>query len=394
MNPDATPAPVRPAAASRGALTATDLGSGRPGDPPRQPLVLALIRVAPFLILAVFALTVALIVVAAGDTLGYDSDAYFGAARNVLDGRPLYDPSLVYAVGHAVFLYPPPFAIAAIPFALLPLAVATWTWLALIVAALLGAIALMPVRGSVRWTVLLLAAVSWPTLYSIKLGQVGPLLLLAFVVAWRSLDRPMRLGAAMAAGALIKVQPAVLFGWALATRRWRSAAIGLAVVAVAVVVSAAVVGPSALVDYLRVLLAISKPVTTPQNVTLGAVAYQGGVPEGTATVLQVALMAGTLAVAAIAWIRADGEVSFVVSVVASQLISPVLWSHYAVILLLPTAFLLQRRQWWAALIPLAGWLPAIVVPLTFLVALLAPLVVGRRSSSAPSGRAASQPRTV
>ena len=39
--------------------------------------------------------------------------------------------------------------------------------------------------------------------------------------------------------------------------------------------------------------------------------------------------------------------------VASQFISPVLWDHYAVILLLPTAWLLNRGQWWAALIPLA-----------------------------------------
>ncbi len=44
--------------------------------------------------------------------------------------------------------------------------------------------------------------ISWPVLYSIKLGQVGPILLLLFAIGWRWLDRPVALGLSMAAGAL------------------------------------------------------------------------------------------------------------------------------------------------------------------------------------------------
>jgi hypothetical protein len=347
------------------------------------PLWLAVLALARPLIVVVFLAAILLIVVAAGDTLGYDSDAYLLAARHVLDGQPLYDPTLAFAVGHGVFLYPPPFALAFIPLALLAASVATWLWLALIVVALVAAVALMPVRAGVRWATLLLAGLSWPVLYAVKLGQVGPVLLLAFVVAWRWRDRPAVAGAAMAVGALIKLQPALLFGWAAATGRWRAVAVGIAVVVVAGLVSAIVVGPSTFIDYARVVLAISKPVTTPQNDTLGAVLYQGGVAEGVASLLQTGLTGLVLLVTVVAWFRAPDETSFVVSVVASQLISPVLWAHYAILLLLPTAFLLERRQWWAAAIPLVGWLPAVFLPLSFLVALVAPLAVDRRGRIAP-----------
>ena len=38
----------------------------------------------------------------------------------------------------------------------------------------------MPVRPSVQWLTVLLAGLSWPFLYAVKLGQVGPLLFLLF----------------------------------------------------------------------------------------------------------------------------------------------------------------------------------------------------------------------
>ena len=48
-------------------------------------------------------------------------------------------------------------------------------------------------------------------------GRADPVLL--FVLGWRWLDRPVRLGAAIAIGTLIKVQPALLGVWALLTGR-------------------------------------------------------------------------------------------------------------------------------------------------------------------------------
>ena len=69
-------------------------------------------------------------------------------------------------------------------------------------------VALLPVSRTVRWWIVLLAGLSWPFLYAVKLGQVGPLLFLLFAVGWRWLDDPVRLGAEHGAlGAAIKIQP-------------------------------------------------------------------------------------------------------------------------------------------------------------------------------------------
>jgi hypothetical protein len=76
------------------------------------------------------------------------------------------------------------------------------------------------------------------------------------------------------------------------------------------------------------------------------------------------------------------------------MVSPIVWAHYAVILLLPVALLLERRQWWVVALPIVTWLPVdVIYPVVFTVGLLAPLLVGeqlRRSLNVapdePSGR--------
>jgi Glycosyltransferase family 87 len=345
------------------------------------PLARALARLFPLLILAFFACTTLAVLSVAGATLGYDAAAYLQAADRLLAGRPLYDPTVDAAVGFGVYLYPPPFALAAVPFTWIPESPGLWTWLATMVAAFLAGTALLPVRAAVRWGIVLLAAVSFPFLYAVKLGQVGPLLYFAFAVAWRWIDRAGATGLAVAAGAVSKLQPALLFGWMVATRRWRALAVGLAAVAVAAIVATAVAGTTTWSDYAALLGRVNKPLTTPQNLTVGAIAYRAGFGTDMATLLQWVSVAGVLAVTAFAWLRRDAATGLVVGVVASQLLSPVIWSHYAMLLLLPVALLLQRRQWWAAAIPLVTWLPIdTVYPLAFAAGLVGPVLTGAPTS--------------
>jgi hypothetical protein len=93
------------------------------------------------------------------------------------------------------------------------------------------------------------------------------------------------------------------------------------------------------------------------------------------------LVLGAVVVGAL---RASSVASFLVAVVASQLLSPVLWDHYAMLLLLPVAWLLDRGRWWAALIPLATSIvvvpitPPAAYPVLFWIALLAVLWLGIR----------------
>jgi alpha-1,2-mannosyltransferase len=338
------------------------------------PLIAALRRLGPALVLALFATTTLAVLSSAGATLGYDASAYLQAGERLLAARPLYDPTVDVAVGFGVFLYPPPFALAAVPFTLLPTPLDLWTWLATIVAAFLVGTALLPVRPGVRWSIVLLAAVSFPFLYAVKLGQVGPFLYLAFAIGWRWIDRAEATGLAVAAGSLAKLQPALLFGWMIVTRRWRALVVGAAAIAVVAAATTVLVGVSAWSDYMGLLGRINKPITTPQNLSFGAVAYAAGVSADAAAAIQWASVAGTLAVTVFAWFRRDAVTGFLVGVVASQLLSPVLWSHYALLLLLPVALLLERRHWWAAAIPLLTWAPTpVIYPLVFAAGLLGPV---------------------
>ena len=78
---------------------------------------------------------------------------------------------------------------------------------------------------------------------------------------------------------------------------------------------------------------------------------------------------------------AASEVSYVTAIMASQLLSPVRWDHYAIILLIPVAWLLQRRYWWAVAIPLLTSIPSILLAPTavylvvFAAGLIGPLFV-------------------
>jgi len=319
-------------------------------------------------------------------TLGFDFLAYHQAANRVLAGERLYDPTVQQTGGFGLFYYPPPFVLAVLPFGLVPAATATWLWIGASMAMLVAGVALLPVRVTVRWATLLLAGLSWPVAYALKLGQVGPLLFLLFAIGWRWLDRPLAVGAAGALGAIVKIQPGLILVWALLTSRLRAVLLGGAIlVAAGVLATVALGGIGVWQDYVALIRNVSDPITTPHNFTPGAAAYQAGVPAGLATAIQ--LLSSILVVAAVilAALRAPADASLLVAIVASQLLSPVLWDHYAMLLLLPVAWLLERRQWWAVLIPLVTSavtlvvsLPAIIYPLMFWISLLGVLAVGLR----------------
>lgn len=346
---------------------------------------MALARAAlPVLAVLAFAAVTVAILATAGTTWGYDYQAYAHAAGRLIDGQPLYDSGVDLAGGFAIFLYPPPFALAFVPFELLGDPLGLYAWTALLVGCTVGAIALMPVSATLRWGLLLVAAVDWPVMYSLKLGQVAPILLFLFVIGWRSLEQPRALGATIGAGALVKVQPALLGVWAVITGRWRAALIGLGIAAGACLVTLPFIGTGAWGDYLDLLRKVSVPVQTPHNFTPGAVLFQAGVDAGLASAVQwlVVVAALVLVVGAARW--RSTSASYVVAVVASQLLSPLLWDHYAVILLLPAAWLAARGAWWALAIPMATslpliwFVPAAIYPVLFGVSLVAPVVLRRR----------------
>lgn len=325
---------------------------------------------------------------AANGTLGFDYRAYDLAVDRLLAGQSMYDESAQATGSFGLFFYPPPFALLILPFALLPTEIAVWAWTFALTAASVAGIWLLPVPRRVRWLVLLLAALSWPLVYAIKLGQVGPMLLLLFAVGWRCVDRPWPLGLAAGLGTVIKLQPALLIGWAVVTGRRRAALVAVAVAGVLAIVATVVAGPQAWLDEVSLLSRVSRPVLTPNAFGFGRLAYEAGLSEGAATFVHWANLALVLVVVAVVTWRGSAVASYLAVVTASQFISPVLWDHYALILLLPVAWLLARGQWWAALVPLitatflVGITPPVAYPILFWVVLGAVAWLGLRDGRA------------
>jgi hypothetical protein len=330
----------------------------------------------------------ALVLGTAGNTLGYDYSCYRGAAQALADGRSIYDVrfSIDVATCPGTYTYPPAFAVALVPWLALGSA-GPGLWCLAMAACFLAGVALMPVRRDVRWLIVIVAALDWPLLYAVKLGQVEPILFLLFAAAWRWIDRAPIVGAATAIGTLIKVQPALIGVWALFTRRYRAVVwAGSVTIALAAAATLAT-GLTAWTTYADLLRGLSGSLDKAHNFAPGAVAYQAGLREPLTTAIQ--LFSEFVAAAAViaAWRYAGPELSLQVTIVASQLLSAPLRDHYAVLLLIPTAYLVARGKTWAVVFPLIGWVSlaangggwayAAVIPVSFF-GMLAVLLHGAR----------------
>ena len=94
-----------------------------------------------------------------------------------------------------------------------------------------------------------------------------------------------------------------------------------------------------------------------------------------------------------------------VAAVASQIVAPVMWDHYAMVLFLPMAWLLERRQFWALVVGVAFnatfilWVPPIAYVVFMDVMMVAVAYVGtpsrdrRRAFSFAIARLIDDPRT-
>ena len=336
-------------------------------------------------------LMIGLVLASAGKTLGYDYTCYEGAARNVVDGRPIYDNAFSIAVGTCpgTYTYPPAFAVALVPWLLFGGA-AAGAWCVAMAACFLAGVVLLPVRRDVRWLIVIVAALDWPLLYAVKLGQVEPILFLGFAAAWRWMDRPWAVGVATAVGALVKVQPALLGVWALATRRYRAVVVAVVVVVALAAAATLFTGPGAWATYADLVRGLGGTFSTGHNFAPGAVAHLAGGSDTVAAAVQIAsaAVAGAGLLAAFRW--ASPAASLQVTIVVSQLLSSPLRDHYAVLLLLPVAWLVSRGRTWAAMIPLLGWIAlfaddtaaswpaAASIPITFFGVLALLLVEARR----------------
>ena len=311
---------------------------------------------------------------------GYDFNDYYTAAQRFLStGSPYQDLTLggPFRPGPGgLYLYAPPLAVLFAPITALPHDSAMLLWFGFRICLFGLTCALMPVPRNVRLSVFGIGALSYPVLHDLVLGNVSLVVTFLGVAMWRWLDRPLG-SAALAVSLTLRPTMALFLPWWLLRGRWRPVAWTLIALGILVVATLPFVAFPVWLDYITVLRNVTDMTGIPYNVDPGSAVLLLGGPDWLATLALIS--AYLVAVTAAVWsLRRDRELSFVVTFMATLLLSPLMWDHYLTHLIVPAAFLAARGRAWGVLLPLLGWLPPPALPIAALVAMLVPFFVPNR----------------
>ena len=275
------------------------------------------------------------------------------------DGGFLFDMHVMWKAGHDVvtghspypFVYPAPAAFVMAPFGALPWSVAVVAFMLTQIAALVLALRLLGVRD---WRCHALALAALPMSSSIMIGTLSPFIALGAAAAWRYRDSRWVVATAIVAVVVTKIFLWPLAIWLVATRRFRTAAttVGLGIAVVAV--SWGIFAFDGLAQYPHRLGKIAGLVED-NSYSPFAFLRLLGLSAGSARGAVLALtVLGLGAIALLARGRDGDRRSFVVALGIGLIASPIVWMHYLVLLVVPTA-LYRPRMGAAWLVPLAYW---------------------------------------
>jgi MFS family permease len=309
----------------------------------RRPLEVGLFVEVPLLVVLVLAY------LAAGHGGGGDFEIFRKAGNALLHGRsPYVRPTPELIGSNDRFVYPTPFALPFVPFALLPEKVGAVVYLFLCVAAVLAALWLLGVRDRRCFGVALIGA---PVYSAIGIGTIGPFLLLLLAIGWRYRHRRIAgVPLALAAAAKLFVWPVLV--WLVVTRRWRGACGAIATLAGVLLVWLAI-DPSGMRRYpetVRVLNEVERWKSySPQTFAL-SLGLSGTEAEALAVLIALLTVAAIVVAA-----RSRGERhAFSLAIVGAVVATPILWLHYLILLLVPIALTRPRlsRVWF---LPVVLW---------------------------------------
>ena len=285
----------------------------------------------------------------------YDFAIFLRASEDVRAGdSPYTDPDTISEDSPAPYVYPPLLAIVLLPATVLPDEVrgsspAGVLVSLILIACVVGTLALLDVRD---WRCYPVALLYPPTLENVEYGAVGPVLALLVALAWRYRDRVWPVAASLGAAIALKVFVWPLLVWLAATRRW-AAAVGAALVAAALALGSwAVIGFDGIADYPDLLRRLSD-VEAENSYSAYAILVTIGLPSGLAHVVVAGAAAALLVLAWRAARGADGDRrALTLALAAGFVLTPILWLHYLVLLVVPIALARPRLSalW---LVPLA-----------------------------------------
>ncbi|MGH2928824.1 MAG: glycosyltransferase family 87 protein, partial [Solirubrobacteraceae bacterium] len=154
----------------------------------------------------------------------------------------------------SVPVYPAAANLAMVPLSLLPLWLAGSLYTLGSIAAMLGGVWLLGVRD---WRCFALVCLSWPFLFGMYLGAIGPVLVLGAGVAWRWRERLWPPALALASIIALKIFPWTLAAWLLLTGRRRALALTIAACAALTFGAWAAIGWHGLAQYPQMLSNVS-----------------------------------------------------------------------------------------------------------------------------------------
>jgi hypothetical protein len=320
------------------------------------------------LVLAVFYMNIAMIIavlVSHGTLQDFKGDL-FDAGRAVLHGHNPYRMEFVASRAAAIRsgidgarqfdfsvpIYPAPILVAMVTLGALPYWIAATIFTLLSASAIVVAMRLLGIRDP---RCIAAALLSWPTMYALKMGAIGPLLLLGSAALWRWRDRMWPAACALASIVVAKLFPWPLAVWMLVTRRWRPLLLASALGLVAVLAAWALIGFAGMASYPGMLANLAY-IEENRGVSLIGELLALGAPITAARL--VALSGAATLLVCSWWVarRRHGEREAIgLAVMAALMASPIVWEHYMVLMFLPIAMIAPGFScWW--LLPMASGL--------------------------------------
>jgi hypothetical protein len=285
-------------------------------------------------------------------TPAYDAEVFLRAAKSILHGLAVYPrPGTPAVYSGFSFVYP---FVAAWPF--VPLAaLSTGVGVALFFLLSAAAVAAAALIGSDRdFTAVVLVLCTAYTITGLQLGSLSPLLFAGAVFLWRLRDRPAAFGALAACVVASKLFLAPVLLWPLLAGRWRAFAwaSGCTVALLAVGFALGPIGPHAYAHLLSQLGAHEAQ----SGFSLTGAIMTAGLGFTAAEVLAAVIACAVLVTAYVGFRRLRNEhVLFCGAAAASLIASPVVWSHYLVLLAAPFLAMRAKRRWLLAL-AVASWI--------------------------------------
>jgi hypothetical protein len=248
--------------------------------------------------------------------------------RDLAEGR---SPMRVYGEeGHnGGTVYPPIATLVTFPFSLPPYHVGVVLWLAALAGAIFGSLWLCGVRD---WRCYVAAFASPPVVAGLLYANASIALVFAVAVAWRWRQRPWLVGGVLGLVVAAKLFLWPLVAWLALTRRWTSFGIAVALTGAFSLVGWAAIRFDGLRGYPSLMRRHAEE-NDQAGQSVAALAAQLGVSANQAS----ALAAGVAALAIAGYLRRDDLSSWVWALTAAILASPMVWTHYYALLLVPLA---------------------------------------------------------